>query len=168
MTTKPNAKRSFAEEGLEQVSEEAPTIEATLPQSSAASATPDEEDGEMVQVGGLEQIAAYYQLRTPTKQGKTPVLIFEKGKTLKGVFERVISRDQKAKNGQKFKSYTYLVRMDGKLYGFSAPGLKRGFEKLEPGPKSDVAVTYIGSSPAKDGGNDYENFTIFGRKLKAS
>lgn len=158
-------KKTFAEEGLEDVMQEASAVEASLP-SSPVNLDSDED---MQQVGGLEPIEAYYQLKPAinAKPGAAPVRVFDKGITLKGIFEKVWEREARTKDGRKFKSYTYIVRFaDKKLYGFSAGGLRKGFEKLEPGPTSKVHVTYSGTNKGKDG-TDYANFTVLGNKFKS-
>ena len=160
-STKTNTARSYAEEGLEDIQNVLPQAEELVQVSGGLEA-----EEEMQVVGGLEPITAFYQLKTPTKPGKTPVVIFEKGKTLKGTYERKLEREARTRDGRKFTSTTYLIRhdSDGKLYGYSGPGLRRGLEALDFGSK--VHTTYLGSQEGRDG-NFYENFLILGNKKKA-
>lgn len=165
--------KTFAEEGLEDVQKELPEIEDTTVAAPAA-ATDEWNEDNLQAVSGGEQIAAYYQLKTPTKVGKTAVLIFQKGVSIKGTYLRTISREAKSRDGRRFTSYTFLVKSkeDNKVYGLSGPGLGgtmkdgsfRGFNKLENG--SRVSVTYQGQREGKDGVM-YENFVILGDKLKS-
>jgi hypothetical protein len=155
------ARKSYAEQGLEDIQ--------TDMIDTATLQNPEEPEDEMVNVGGLEPIAGYYQIKAPTKEGKTPVHLFKEEGVINGTYERVWEKDAKSKDGRKFKAYTYIVRFasDGQLYGLSGPGLSKGFQALEPGPKSKVQVTYKGTNEGKDGVT-YHNFIIRGNKLKAS
>lgn len=164
------AAKSFAEEGLEDIQQYSEEAETNI--DTALGAAPEEE-GEMQVVSGVEPIAAYYQLKTPTKPGKSVVKIYEKGVTLKGTYARTLEREVSHK-GRKFTSYTFLVRLDdGKIYGLTGGGLggyrkdgtPRGFMALENGSK--VHVTYTGQTEGKDG-EMYDNFIVLGNKVKKS
>src|SRR5271165_5783461 len=162
-------KRSYAEEGLEEIQQEVSELQVVSNDNDG------EEENKMVNVGGLEPLAGYYQVRDP-KPGYEglPILKFKEGETLKGTYEKQWARASNTREGRKFTSYTYIVRLsDGKLYGLSGPGLgsinpdkgNRGFQALEPGPNSKVHITYKGQQEGKDG-NTYHNFIILGNRVK--
>ena len=163
---KNNNAKSFAEEGLEEVLQEAEAVEASLPDVAAPIQSIEEQDAGLEMASGVEPIVGYYQLKTPTKPGKKPVKIFQAGEVLKGSFIRTLERQAKTKDGRRsFTSYTYLVRLDtdGKVWGLGCAGLKRGFDKIENGR---VHIRYDGLSKPNKEGQVYENFTILGKLKK--
>lgn len=151
-----NNTRSYAEEGLEEVSNENAAAEAALVSTDTSI------DGEFVQVGGLEPVKYFYRTSAPKKPTKSPFKIIEKGQTITGKYERSFISG-------KFKNATYLVRLDnGDLIGLPGAGsLSKAMAKLAEGSK--VKVTYQGMEAIKSGeweGTDAHVFTVFGSKLK--
>lgn len=159
MSNKNNTAKSYAEEGLEDVSSELAQAEANIGEASAA---PTESD-EFVQVGGNEPIAYYLRTSAPKKALKNPYKVIAKGETFTGTYVRSFT-------GGKFNNTTYLIRNDkGELVGLPSSGsLSKGMSKLAEGSK--VKITYNGMQPIKGGqweGTDAHLFTVFGNKLKA-
>lgn len=150
--------KSYAEQGLEDVTNEAQTAEASL-----AYTAPGTEDGDFVQVGGLEPVKYFYRTSAPKKPTKSPFKVIEKGETITGTYERSF-------NSGKFKNATYLVRLEnGDLVGLPGAGsLTKAMGKLAEGSK--VKITYNGMQAIKGGeweGTDAHIFTVLGNKLRA-
>lgn len=160
---KNNTARSFAEEGLEAVNEEAPAAEAALP----ASGTPvgaDEEE-ELVQVGGLEPVEFFYRFNAPKKTPKNPYKVLTTGETIEGTFVRTFVSG-------KFKNGTHLIRLKetGKLVGFPGSGsIDKAMSKVAEGAR--IKIRYDGMSEIKQGqwkGSNAHNATVLASKLKPS
>jgi hypothetical protein len=152
------SKKSYAEQGLEDVQSEAAMIE--VPADAAAA----NDDGEFQQVGGLEPVAYFYRFTAPKKTPKNPFKILEPGQTIVGVYERFFTSG-------KFENNTYLIRLpSGELVGIPGAGsLAKAMNKLAFGSK--VKITYRGMSEIKGGewaGTNAHNFTVLGNKLKAA
>jgi hypothetical protein len=168
MSKNEQAAKSFAEEGLEQITEDTAQAESMVPVNAAPVA---EDDGELVQIGGLEPVAYFCQFKPP-KPGKTPkqpIRVLVKGDVIEGRLERSFITG-------KFKNPTYLIRLTtGELVGFPSVGGKdspRSFRSLmdKVAEGSKVKIIYEGMSPMKSGqyeGNDAHNITLFASKLKA-
>lgn len=184
MDTNENKAKSFAEEGLEETQKEAAEVEATMQNLTDTAADVDsDDDGEMVQLGGLEPIVLFFHTKAPKNTPKVPFKILEKGSTITGTYERSFIAG-------KYKNPTYVIRMSkdaapvagvevaGKLVGIGGTGnhdprkgrltgLNGQIAKLQEGSK--IKITYEGMSTMKGGewaGNDAHNFTAFGNKLK--
>lgn len=153
-----NTAKSYAEEGLEAVTEDTAAAEANVSSNAI-------ETGEMVEIGGLEPLAYFYRFNAPKNGSKSPFKIIEKGTVIEGTYER--SFITKGKYGEKT---TYVVKLnDGKLVGLPSAGkLEKQFAKLAEGSK--VKVIYDGMDVIKGGqwaGSDSHVFRTFGNKLKA-
>jgi hypothetical protein len=152
--------RTFAEEGLEEVQQEAANAPTETP--TTYNNTSGESD-EFVQVGGLEPVAFFYRTNAPKKPTKSPFKVIEKGQTIIGTYERSFISG-------KFGNPTFLVRLSDKtLVGLPGAGsLTKAMSKLAEGSK--VKIVYNGMQPIKSGqweGSDAHLFTVFGSKLKA-
>src|ERR1700678_1680162 len=136
-TNKTNNAKSYAEEGLEDVSSE--TTQATTNISNAAAGN---DDDEFQQVGGLEPVAFYYRTSAPKKPGKSAFKIIEKGQTITGTYERAFTSG-------KYNNPTYLIRLEtGELAGLGGAGsLTKAMERLAEGSK--VKITYEGMREIK-------------------
>lgn len=150
-------KKSYAEQGLEEVANDTAAAEAVV------NASINTDDGEFQQVGGNEPVAFFYRTSAPKKPTKSPYKVIEKGETIIGTYERSFV-------GGKFGNTTYIVRIaNGTLIGLPGAGsLNKAMAKLAEGSK--VKVTYDGMKPIKGGqweGTDAHVFTVFGSKLKA-
>lgn len=148
--------KSYAEQGLEEITNETATAEAAI------KTTTDTSDGEYFQVGGLEPVKFYYRTSAPKKPTNSPFKILEKGQTITGTYDRSFTAG-------KFKNATYLVRLEnGDLVGLPGAGsLTKAMGKLAEGSK--VKITYQGTQEIKGGewkGQDAHVFTVFGSKLK--
>jgi len=157
--SKTTNKKSYAEEGLEEVINESTAAEAAL---NATATNDDDNDGNFVQVSGLEPVAYFYRTSAPKKPTKSAYKILEKGQTIQGTYERSFISG-------KFKNATYLIRLaDGTLVGLpSAGSLTKAMARLAEGSK--VKITYDGMQTIKGGeweGQDAHVFTVFGNKPK--
>ena len=153
-----NAK-SYAEEGLEEVSSESSQAEVNV---GTTNKEPSGEEGEFQQVGGLEPVAFYYRTSAPKKPTKSAYRIIENGQTITGTYERQFTSG-------KYGNPTYLIRLDsGELSGLSGTGsLNKAMERLAEGSK--VKITYNGMKTIAGGkweGNDAHTFTVLGNKLR--
>jgi hypothetical protein len=154
------SKKSYAEQGLEDIKQEATEVEAEMAEVEASSS----DDEGFQQVGGLEPVAFFYRFTAPKKTPKNPFKILEVGQTIQGVYERFFTSG-------KFENNTYLIRIpSGELIGLPGAGsLQKAMDKLEFGSK--VKITYNGMSEIKGGewaGTNAHNFTVLGNKLKAA
>lgn len=152
--------RSYAEEGLEEIQSDTAAAEAAV----ASNTNNNSDDGELIQVGGLEPVAYFYRTSAPKKPTKSPFKVIEKGEVITGTYERSFTSG-------KFKNPTYIVRLaDGSLIGLPSSGsLQKAMSKLAEGSK--VKITYEGMKPIKGGeweGTDAHVFIVFGNKLKAA
>jgi hypothetical protein len=149
-------RKSYAEEGLEDVQNEFNAAETALQETNNGT-----NEEEFVQVGGLEPVAFYYRTSAPKKPTKSAFKIINKGQTINGTYERAFK-------GGKFNNTTYLIRENGQLVGLpGAAGLSRAMDKLEIGSK--VQITYNGMEEIKSGewaGRDAHTFIVRGNKLK--
>ena len=150
-----NTAKSYAEEGLEAVTEETATAEANV-------ATNDSD--ELVEVGGLEPVAYFLRFNPPKGKVKSPFKIIAKGDIIEGTYER--SFVTKGKYGEKT---TYLVRIaNGTLIGLPTAGkLDKGMQKLAEG--SRLKIHYDGMAEIKNGqwaGSDSHVFRVFGNKRR--
>jgi hypothetical protein len=150
------SKKSFAEQGLEDISNETAAAEQAVAYTEAPT------EGEFVQVGGLEPVKYFYRTSAPKKPTKSAYKIIEKGQTIEGTYERSFV-------GGKFKNPTYLVRLpNGDLIGLPGAGsLYKAMSKLAEGSK--VKITYNGMEAIKSGeweGTEAHVFTVLGNKLK--
>lgn len=152
-------RKSYAEEGLEDIQSESAAAEGAVGYTEASG----DEEGEFVQVGGLEPIKFFYRMNAPKKPSKHAYKILEKGATVTGTYERTF-------NNGKYKNNTFVIRNnEGELVGLPGTGsLTRSMDKLAIGSK--VKITYNGVETIKSGewaGNDAHAFTVLGNKLKA-
>lgn len=154
------ANKSFAEEGLEDLTSDANELLSQVPPSSNLI----EDEGELQQVGGLEPVSLFYRLTPPKTPPKSPTQVISKGFELKGVYERSFISG-------KMKKPTFLIRNgEGKLVGIGGAGsLEKSLLKVAEG--SRVHIIYDGTEIIKGGdwaGNSAHAFRVFAAKLKSS
>lgn len=166
-TNKSNAaKKTFAEEGLEEVNE-------TLAQAEAAITDNIEDDknfdfDSLEQAGGMEPVAFYYRFSPPkpNSKSKSAFEILAPGDVIKGRYVKGFTNGKKNANGE--DQITHLVRLiDGRLAGLpSSGGLSKDLSGVLPGR---IKIEYKGMSPAKGGkwkGTDCHNFLVFPENRK--
>lgn len=151
--------KSYAEAGLEEVSNETEAAEKALGPINSNTASEEE----FVQVGGLEPIKYFYRFSAPKKPSKSPFKILEKGQTIEGTYERQFITG-------KYENATYVVRLqNGDLVGLPGTGsFTKSMDKLAEGSK--VKITYKGLEAIKSGqwaGSEAHAFIVLGNKLKA-
>lgn len=152
------ANKSFAEEGLEDLTQDGEELLAAVPESSGMG----EDETELKQVGGLEAVSLFYRLTPPKTPPKSPTQVISKGFELKGVYERSFISG-------KMKKPTFLIRNnEGKLVGIGGAGsLEKSLLKVAEGSK--VHIIYDGTEIIKGGdwaGNIAHAFRVFAAKLK--
>jgi hypothetical protein len=153
--SKANAKKSYAEEGLEEVQQEATTI--------AVSTENTPSDDTFHVVSGVEPVEFFYRTSAPKKPTKSPFKILEKGQVIEGVYEKSFTAG-------KFNNPTFLIRLaNGNLIGLpSAGSLTKAMNRVAEGAK--VKITYEGMATIKGGqwaGSDAHNYSVLASKLKA-
>jgi hypothetical protein len=154
-----NKVKTYAEEGLEEVTNEAAAAEAAIGAATAYSSSDGEE---FVQVGGSEPVKFFYRFQAPKKPTNSPYQILEKDTTLTGIYERSFAAG-------KYENLTYVIRLDnGDLVGIPGTGsLTKAMDKLATGSK--VKITYKGMESIKGGqwaGSEAHSFIVLGNKLK--
>lgn len=160
MTKANTSRKSFAEEGLEEVGSVTAEAEANVAAGTNDTGTEDE----LVAVGGNEPVAFYYHYKAPKKTPKNPFKIIEAGTTITGIYLRSFISG-------KFKNPTYLFRTEEGIVGLPGCGYLNKSNRMPSIAKgSRVKITYNGMKVIEGGeweGSDSHTFSILAAKAKA-